>query len=122
MILKRFYENNNHIFYSKDTDKKDVDDFSTKIEILERISENWNDKLKDEFYSPRVLYKYSIDILKEIEKDFLTENTLKMKNKKPTILISAFPGTGKSYFYKNTKLKVLDSDSSKFDKSKFPRS
>ena len=40
-----------------------------------------------------------------------------MKN---TILLSAFPGTGKSYLFENSKLSVLDSDSSKFDKSKFP--
>ena len=40
-----------------------------------------------------------------------------MKN---TILISAFPGTGKSYLFENSKKIVLDSDSSKFDKSKFP--
>lgn len=37
-----------------------------------------------------------------------------------TQLVSAFPGTGKSYFFNNTYLKVLDSDSSKFDKSNFP--
>lgn len=37
------------------------------------------------------------------------------------VLISAFPGTGKSYFYEKNKDKgVLDSDSSKFDKSYFP--
>lgn len=40
---------------------------------------------------------------------------------KKTKLISAFPGTGKSYFYKNTDKKVLDSDSSTFDKSDFPK-
>lgn len=38
-----------------------------------------------------------------------------------TKLVSAFPGCGKSYFYKNNKdLKVLDSDSSTFDKRSFP--
>lgn len=37
-----------------------------------------------------------------------------------TILISAFPGTGKSFYFNNTDLKVLDSDSSKFDKKDFP--
>ncbi|KKK65553.1 hypothetical protein LCGC14_2972950, partial [marine sediment metagenome] len=31
-----------------------------------------------------------------------------------TIIISAFPATGKTHFYRNTKLKVLDSDSSHF--------
>jgi hypothetical protein len=40
----------------------------------------------------------------------------KMKTK----LISAFPGTGKSHFYRNSHKKVLDSDSSTFDKSEFP--
>lgn len=42
-----------------------------------------------------------------------------LKNK--TKLVSAFPGTGKSHFYKNSDLKVLDSDSSTFDKSDFPQ-
>lgn len=42
-------------------------------------------------------------------------------HKKKALLISAFPGTGKSYLFKNSKnLKVLDSDSSKFDKKDFP--
>ena len=37
------------------------------------------------------------------------------------MLLSAFTGTGKSYLYKNNKdLKILDSDSSKFDKKDFP--
>lgn len=39
---------------------------------------------------------------------------------KETILVSAFPGCGKSHFFKNTKLVTLDSDSSKFDKAHFP--
>lgn len=41
-----------------------------------------------------------------------------------TIIISAFPGTGKTHFFEECKLRsdiiVLDSDSSKFDKSEFP--
>lgn len=37
-----------------------------------------------------------------------------------TLIVSAFPGTGKSHLFNNTKLNILDSDSSKFDKSKFP--
>lgn len=43
-----------------------------------------------------------------------------LKETKNAVLLSAFPGTGKSYFYKNSKKTVLDSDSSTFDKSKFP--
>ena len=31
-----------------------------------------------------------------------------------TKIISAFPGTGKTYFYQNSNLNVMDSDSSKF--------
>ena len=37
------------------------------------------------------------------------------------IVVSGFPGIGKSHFTANTKLKVSDSDSSQFDKSGFPR-
>jgi hypothetical protein len=44
-----------------------------------------------------------------------------MSDIKEAILISAFPGTGKSYLHKNSKLYVKDSDSSKFDKNDFPR-
>ena len=42
---------------------------------------------------------------------------------KETKLISAFPGTGKSHFFREAKdgdKVVLDSDSSEFDKSEFP--
>jgi hypothetical protein len=38
-----------------------------------------------------------------------------------TKLYSGFPGVGKSYLFNNSKLKVLDSDSSTFDKSSFPQ-
>jgi hypothetical protein len=40
---------------------------------------------------------------------------------KRTILCSAFPGCGKSTYFKNTELDVLDSDSSTFDKAEFPQ-
>lgn len=43
-----------------------------------------------------------------------------MKKIKTAILISAFPGTGKTYYYNNTNLNVMDSDSSNFSKSGFP--
>lgn len=39
---------------------------------------------------------------------------------KRTVLLSAFPGTGKSHFFRETDKKVLDSDSSTFDKKDFP--
>ncbi len=46
------------------------------------------------------------------------EETVKYRN---TLLIAAFPGTGKSHLFRNPGDKiVLDSDSSTFDKSDFP--
>jgi hypothetical protein len=54
-----------------------------------------------------------MDIKKKIRE------ALKGEGKK-TQLISAFPGTGKSYYFKNSNKEVLDSDSSTFDKSDFP--
>lgn len=39
-----------------------------------------------------------------------------------TIVISAFPGCGKTTYYeRNRNKKIIDSDSSKFDKSDFPK-
>jgi hypothetical protein len=41
---------------------------------------------------------------------------------KDTLIVSAFPGCGKSHYFRENRDKiVLDSDSSKFDKSDFPR-
>ncbi len=43
------------------------------------------------------------------------------EQKNNTLIVSAFPGCGKSHFFRENKNKiVLDSDSSKFDKSDFP--
>lgn len=38
-----------------------------------------------------------------------------------TLIVSGFPGTGKSHFFNSSTRTVLDSDSSTFDKSDFPR-
>ena len=43
------------------------------------------------------------------------------RNELYTLLCAGFPGVGKSYIYNHSKLKVLDSDSSKFDKAFFPQ-
>jgi hypothetical protein len=40
---------------------------------------------------------------------------------KKTLIISAFPGTGKSFLFLNSDKLVLDSDSSNFDKKDFPK-
>ena len=38
-----------------------------------------------------------------------------------TMVVSAFPGCGKTHLFNNTDKKILDSDSSKFDKTQFPQ-
>ena len=39
-----------------------------------------------------------------------------------TLVVSAFPGCGKSHLFRNKgEKKILDSDSSTFDKSQFPQ-
>lgn len=44
-----------------------------------------------------------------------------VEESKKTLVVSAFPGCGKSHMFRNKGNKIiLDSDSSKFDKSKFP--
>lgn len=43
---------------------------------------------------------------------------------KQTLVVSGFPGVGKSYLFRKAEeenLTILDSDSSKFDKSQFPQ-
>ncbi len=43
-------------------------------------------------------------------------------NSVDTLVVSAFPGCGKSHLFRNKgDMKILDSDSSTFDKSKFPQ-
>jgi hypothetical protein len=62
-------------------------------------------------------YIHSHNLNKKMDiKNILREYT----GEKDTQLISAFPGTGKSFYFKNTDKKVLDSDSSGFDKAGFP--
>ena len=46
---------------------------------------------------------------------------IKFKNKAETLIISGFPGIGKSFLTKEFGNSVSDSDSSKFDKKDFPK-
>lgn len=51
-----------------------------------------------------------------------TDNLKEEKsNELYTLLYAGFPGIGKSYLFNNTNLKVLDSDSSTFNKEFFPQ-
>jgi len=60
---------------------------------------------------------YSDDI--EVDTDYLMMCRDLCDSK--TLIVSGFPGTGKSYFFNTSERTILDSDSSKFDKSDFPR-
>lgn len=57
--------------------------------------------------------------LEKYAKEF--ENNNYKKEIEKTKLVSAFPGTGKSYLFNYSDKIVLDSDSSKFDKKDFPQ-
>lgn len=56
----------------------------------------------------------------DFEADYALRDLLQRLRDNETLVVSAFPGTGKSYFFDNSDLNVLDSDSSKFDKAHFP--
>lgn len=76
MKLKRF---ENDINESSDAmyfiDKKpEMSEDNQKIEIIEKLSHHWNEKLKNDFLVPRSLYNYTLDELKKIEKFYLNEN------------------------------------------------
>jgi hypothetical protein len=55
-----------------------------------------------------------------MSKQLYYKNT-ESSNELYTLLCAGFPAVGKSYLYNHSKLKVLDSDSSKFDKAFFPK-
>ena len=44
----------------------------------------------------------------------------RFNNFKDTLVVSGFPGVGKTHLFNNKEIDILDSDSSKFDKSDFP--
>jgi len=73
MKLERFNElNENREMYFV-SDRK-ITEEEQKYEIIEKLSQNWSEKLKQDYLVPRSLYKYSLEDLKEIEKFYLNEN------------------------------------------------
>jgi len=72
MKLERFKVNENREMYFLDNRKPSEDEL--KFDIIEKLSEHWNEKLKNEYFVPRALYKYSLEELREIEKFYITEN------------------------------------------------
>jgi len=76
MKLKRYEKDineNSGVMYFADKKPKMTDE-NAKFEIIERLSQHWNEKLKTDFLVPRSLYGYSLDDLKRIEKFYLNEN------------------------------------------------
>ena len=79
MKLKRFESdelNENRMYFT--SDKKEVSEDTQKFEIIERLAQHWNEKLKTDYLVPRSLYNYSLNELKEIEKFYISE-TIKPK-------------------------------------------
>ncbi len=60
------------------------------------------------------------DLKKEYDEIWDREYNLIYKPYMKTKVYSAFPGVGKTTYFKSTDRNVLDSDSSKFDKKNFP--
>jgi len=75
MKLKRFdsmNENRNMYFVDNKNKEKSIEE--QKFEIIEKLSQNWSEKLKIDYLVPRSLYKYSLDELKQIEEYYLGES------------------------------------------------
>jgi hypothetical protein len=69
MKLIRFNENKEIYFINnKENDKKE------KNKIIEKLSLNWSEKLKQKYIVPKSLYNYTLDYLKQLEKHYLNEN------------------------------------------------
>jgi len=84
MILKRFETDNNHIDYKKvkikekDTQINESNDIilETKLDLLANISKNWNDELKNDYYTIRSLYKMTLEELKSIRSKYILNETI----------------------------------------------
>ena len=74
----------------------------------------WNARVSTE-------YVLSQGYSENIDEDSKYLNMCRSLCDAPTLIVSGFPGTGKSHFFNSTTRFVLDSDSSTFDKSDFPR-
>lgn len=75
MKLKRFENDINESNAMYFVDKKpELSEENQKLDIIERLSQHWNEKLKNDFLIPRSLYNYTLTELKEIEDYYLNEN------------------------------------------------
>ena len=77
--FKNMNENREMYFIS---DRK-ITEEEQKYTIIEKLSQNWSEKLKQDYLVPRSLYRYSLDELKEIEKFYLKSES--DTNNKPKI-------------------------------------
>jgi len=80
MILKRFENNNEHLDYKNkiinESISEQTDVLETKLDLLANISKNWNDELKENYYSVKSLYKLNLEELKEIRSKYIIKETL----------------------------------------------
>jgi hypothetical protein len=72
MKLKRFESDN--INESRKPIIKKTNEELEKIEIINRLSENWSNKLNIDYLVPKSLKFYSLEELKEIEKIYISES------------------------------------------------
>jgi len=76
MKLKRYKSdkiNENRAMYFTG-DNKTLSEDDQKFDIIEKLSQHWSEKLRNDYLVPRSLYRYSLDQLKEIEKHYLNED------------------------------------------------
>lgn len=109
-LISNFCEENGYIYYMSD-----ITDTTTFLDVYDQNTYSLctitiNTFLLNEYTIKHEANKY-ISIIKEY-----FEKTSNDRHKKQAIVISAFPGCGKTYCYKNLQnnLKIIDSDSSNF--------
>ena len=69
MKLERFKMNENREMYFIGDRPKTEDE--KKFEIIEKLSHNWSEKLKQDYLIPRSLYNYSLKDLEKIAEHYL---------------------------------------------------
>lgn len=71
MKLKRFNKNENREEYILENK---ISEDEKKFKIIEKLSKNWSEKLKQEYLVPKALYNFSLNELKKIADFYLNES------------------------------------------------
>ena len=80
MKLKRFKndeinESRSQMFWGDN--RPQMSEENQRLEIIENLAQHWNEKLKNDYFVPRSLYKYSLAELKQIEITYIGESVIK---------------------------------------------